>query len=62
MAAIGSITERAISRTSNITGLNVNNAGVYNINANQSTIGTSISTIINGGGEVDVNATVINLN
>ena len=34
----------------------------YDINATQATIGTAISTIINGGGEVDVNATIINLN
>ena len=62
MAAIGAITERAITRTSNITGLNVNNAGVYDINATQSTITTALGTIINGGTEVDINAVVINLN
>ena len=62
LAAIGAITERAITRTSNITGLNVNNAGVYDINATQSTITTALGTIINGGTEVDINAVVINLN
>jgi len=62
LAAIGAITERAITRTSNITGLNVNNAGVYDINATQSTITTALGTIINGGTEVDINAAVINLN
>ena len=62
MAAIGAITERAITRTSNITGLNVNNAGVYDINSTQTTIATAISTIINGGGLVDVNAVRIDLN
>ena len=62
MAAIGAITERAITRTSNITGLNVNNAGVYDINSTQTTIATAISTIINGGGLVDINAVRIDLN
>ena len=62
LKADGAITERGLTRTSNITGLNVNNAGVYDINSTQTTIATAISTIINGGGEVDVNATVINLN
>ena len=62
LAALGAITERAISRLSNIQGPNINNAFTYDINATQATIETAISTIINGGGEIDLNAVVINLN
>ena len=62
LAAKGAITERAISRLSNIQGPNINNAFTYDINATQATIDTAISTIINGGGEVDINGVVINLN
>ena len=32
MAAIGAITEKAVTRTSNIQGLNINNAGVFDVN------------------------------
>ena len=62
LKAGGAITERAISRLSNIQGPNINNAFTYDINATQATIETAISTIINGGGEVDINGIVINLN
>ena len=60
--AKGAITERAISRLSNIQGPNINNAFTYDINATQATIDTAISTIINGGGNIDLNAVRIDLN
>ena len=47
MAAVGAITEAAISRTSKITGTNVNNAGVFNVNANQVTITAPLGINLN---------------
>ena len=61
-APMGAITETAITRISNITALNTNSAGVFDVKATQSTHTTALGTIINGGTEVDINATIINLN
>tara|TARA_Y100001973_G_C5178036_1_gene323245 strand:+ start:1 stop:1806 length:1806 start_codon:yes stop_codon:yes gene_type:complete len=47
MAAVGAITEAAVSRTSRITGLNVNNAGVFDVNATQSTISAPLGIFLN---------------
>ncbi len=47
MAAVGAITESAISRTSKITGTNINNAGIFNVNANQSTITAPLGIFLN---------------
>ena len=47
MAAVGAITEIAITRTSKITGLNVNNAGVFDVNATQSTITAPLGIFLN---------------
>ena len=47
MAAIGAITEKAVTRTSNIQGLNINNAGVFDVNASQSTITAPLGIFLN---------------
>ena len=47
MAAVGAITETAVTRTSKITGLNVNNAGVFDVNASQSTITAPLGIFLN---------------
>ena len=47
MAAVGAITETAVTRTSKITGLNVNNAGVFDVNATQSTITAPLGIFLN---------------
>ena len=47
MAAIGAITEKAVTRTSNIQGLNVNNAGVFDVNASQVTITAPAGIFLN---------------
>ena len=47
MAAVGAITETAVTRTSKITGLNINNAGVFDINATQSTITAPLGIFLN---------------
>ena len=47
MAAVGAITEAAVTRTSKITGLNVNNAGVFDVNATQSTITAPLGIFLN---------------
>ena len=47
MAAVGAITETAVTRTSKIQGLNVNNAGVFDVNASQSTITAPLGIFLN---------------